>query len=219
MGIFFGVLGQLFVKYSSKPLEKMLKETSWSCREVSGSTGQAEWKMTPVRSSGLVVLGSEPRPRIAKEIPGKSRETQSSKVIWEQIFPNAKTSYAGYGLGGGEVASSSPWAPVSSFGCGLCDTQSCRGWSSHAYNSSHGVGMVTAPCRYSLRLAFQVISSFTSYGLILKGFSVIGLSLAMFNPLIFLTCIRLLRGKANSGWQWKRDHIQIVIVSMSKTKA
>lgn len=215
MGIFFSMLGQLFVKHSSKPLEKMLKETSRSCREVSGSTRQAGWKMTPARSSGAVTLGSEPRPRIAKETSGKSKETQSSKVIWGQIFPNVKTSYVGYGLGGGKVGR----APVSSFGCGLCNTQSWHVQSSCAYDSSRGVRMVTVPCRYSPRPVFQVISSFTSYGLILKGFSVIGLSLAMFNPLIFLTCISLLRGKANSGWQWKTDHIQVIIVSMSKTEA
>ena len=149
MGIFFGMLGQLFVKHSSKPLEKMLKETSRSCREVSGSMGQAEWKMTLARSSGAVALGSQPRPRIAKEASGKSRETQFSKFIWEKIFPNAKTTYVGYGLGGGEVARSSPWAPVSSFGCGLCDTQSWHVRSSCTYDSSHGIGMVTAPCRYS----------------------------------------------------------------------
>lgn len=111
-----------------------------------------------------------------------------------------------------------PLVPVSGFGYGPCGTQSWHVQSGCAYNNSHGIGMVTAPCRYSPRLVFQVISSFTSYGLILKGFSVIGLSLAMFNPLIFSTCISLLRGKANSGWQWKRDHIQVVIVSMSKTK-
>lgn len=73
--------------------------------------------MTPARFSGAVVLGSEPRPQIAKETSGKSRETQSSKFIWEQIFPNAKTSYVGYGLGGGEVARSSPWTPVTSVTC------------------------------------------------------------------------------------------------------
>lgn len=142
------MLGQLFVKHSSKPLEKMQKETSWSCREVSGSMGQEGWKMTPARSSGAAALGSEPRPRIAKETSGKSRETQSSKVSSEQIFPHTKTRYVGYGLGGGEVGRSSLWAPVSSFDCGLCSTQSWHVWSSCAYKSSHGVWMVTAPCRH-----------------------------------------------------------------------
>lgn len=173
--------------------------------------------MTPARFSGAVALGSEPRPQIAKETSRRSRETQSTKFIWEQIFLSAKTSYVGYGLGGGEVARSSPQAPMTSFG--LCDTQSWHVQSSCAYNSSHGVGMVVASCRYSQGLVFQVISSFTSYGLICRGFSVIGLAMAMFNPLIFLTCISLLRGKANSGWQWKGDHIQVVIISMSKTEA
>lgn len=80
-----------------------------------------------------------------------------------------------------------------------CYTLDWHTWSGGAYKSSLRVGMDTAPRSYSLGLTVQVISSFTSYGLILKGFCVIGLSLAMFNPLIFSTCISLLRGKANSG--------------------
>lgn len=155
--------------------------------------------MTPMRSSGGVISGSEHGPQIAKETSDKSRETQSIEIICEQILLNAKTCYIGYSLGGGEAARSSSWAPASSFDCGLCNTQSWPVQSSCAYNSNHSVGMVTAPCRYSLRLVFQVISCFKTYGWILKGFSVIGLSLAMFNPLIFSTCISLLRGKANSG--------------------
>lgn len=54
------MLGQWFVKHSSEPLEKMLKETSWSCREVSGSTGQAGWKMTPQDPSGKLLQGLIP---------------------------------------------------------------------------------------------------------------------------------------------------------------
>lgn len=89
MAIFFpvfGMVGQLFVKHSSKSLEKMLKETSWSCREVSDSMGQAGWKMTPVRSSRAVNSGLEPRPQIAHETSEKHRETQPSKAIQEQIL-------------------------------------------------------------------------------------------------------------------------------------
>lgn len=73
------MLGQLFVKDSSKPLEKMLRDIM----EQQGSMRlhRAEWKMTPARFSGAVALGSEPRPQIAKETPGKSRETQVSKFI------------------------------------------------------------------------------------------------------------------------------------------
>ena len=158
-------------------------------------------------------------PRIAKESSGKSRETRSDEATGEKTFPSAKSSYAGYGLGGGEVARSSPLVPGSSFGCGPCDARSWQVPSGCAYARGHGVRMVMAPCGYSPGLVFQVISSFTSYGLILKGFSVIGLSLAMFNPLIFSTCISLLRGKANSGWQWERDRVHVVIASMSKTEA
>lgn len=92
----------------------MLQEKPRSCREVWGSMGQAEWQMTPVRSSWGVISESEPGPWIAKETSDKSRETQSSKLICEQIFLSAKTSYLGYVLGGGEAARSSSWAPVSS---------------------------------------------------------------------------------------------------------
>lgn len=74
------------MKCSSKPLEKMLKETSWSCREVSGSMGQAGWKMTPVRSFKAVNSGLETRPQIAHETSEKHRETQPSKAIREQIL-------------------------------------------------------------------------------------------------------------------------------------
>lgn len=38
------------------------------------------------------------------------KRKKPSKFIWEQIFPNAKTSCVGYGLGGGEIARSSLWA-------------------------------------------------------------------------------------------------------------
>lgn len=211
----------------------MLKETSQSCREASGSMRQAEWKMTPARSSGAVASGLEPRPRIAKETSEKCRETQSSKVMREQILT--------FGFKGRSLKVFSQFACIYLPGMLQPDTWGravARHQDAHpghgaqlllwqlepsatscAYKNDYGVGMDMAPCSYSLRLVFQVISSFTSYGLILKGFSVIGLSLAMFNPLIFSTCISLLRGKANSGWQWKRDHIQAVIVSMSKTKA
>jgi len=87
------MLGQLFVKHASKPLEKMLKETAWSCREVSGSTGQAGWKMTLARSSGPAAEGSDHE--LQKKALGSRGKHGPMKPLERKPFPALKAATQG----------------------------------------------------------------------------------------------------------------------------